>query len=137
MQNSQENTFAGVSFLIKVSDWKLEACNFIKIYSSSDVFLWMLCNFWRTSIRPNTCEGLLMKLEMSLHKKMKFSIKDFFSKCDKIHRKLRIWSHLLKKSLMENFIFCAVYWKIHWSSSRKIVYGKTSIRQEMFGEKML
>ena len=32
---------------------------------------------------------------------MKFSIKDFFSKCDQI----RIWSHLLKKSLMENFIF--------------------------------
>ena len=24
------------------------------------------------------------------------------------HRKLRIWSHLLRKSLMENFIFCAV-----------------------------
>ena len=35
--------------------------------------------------------------------KMKFSIKDFFSKCY-----LRIWSHLLKKSLMEIFIFCAV-----------------------------
>ena len=40
---------------------------------------------------------------------MKFSIKDFFSKCDQIRRKLRIWSHLLKKSLMENFIFCAMY----------------------------
>ena len=40
--------------------------------------------------------------------KMKFSIKDFFSKCDQIHRKLRIWSHLLVKSLMEKFIFCAV-----------------------------
>ena len=39
---------------------------------------------------------------------MKFSIKDFFIKCDQIRRKLRIWSHLLKKSLMENFIFCAV-----------------------------
>ena len=38
--------------------------------------------------------------------KMKFSIKDFFSKCDQIHRKLRIWSHLLKKFVMENFIFC-------------------------------
>ena len=38
---------------------------------------------------------------------MKFSIKDFFSKCDQIRRKLRIWSHLLKKSLMENFTFCA------------------------------
>ena len=41
--------------------------------------------------------------------KMKFSIKDFFSKCDQIRRLRRIWSHLLKKSLMENFIFCAVY----------------------------
>ena len=36
---------------------------------------------------------------------MKFSNKDFFSKCDQIRRKLRIWSHLLKKSLME---ICAV-----------------------------
>ena len=31
--------------------------------------------------------------------KLKFSIKDFFSNCDQICRKLRIWSHLLKKSL--------------------------------------
>ena len=29
------------------------------------------------------------------------------SKCDQIHRKLQIWLHLLRKSLMENFIFCA------------------------------
>ena len=40
--------------------------------------------------------------------KMKFSIKCFFSKCNQISRKLRIWSHLLKKSSMENFIFLAV-----------------------------
>ena len=40
--------------------------------------------------------------------KMNFSINDFFSKCDQISRNLRIWSHLLKKSLMENFIFCIV-----------------------------
>ena len=37
---------------------------------------------------------------------MKFSFKNFFSNCDQIYRKLRIWLHLLKKSLMENFIFC-------------------------------
>ena len=37
--------------------------------------------------------------------KMKFTITDFFSKCDQI---CRIWSDLLKKSLMENFIFYAV-----------------------------
>ena len=40
--------------------------------------------------------------------KMKFSIKDFFRKCDQIHSFLRIWLHLLKKSLMKNFIFYAV-----------------------------
>ena len=40
--------------------------------------------------------------------KMKFSIKDFFIECDQIRRQLRIWSHLIKKSLMENFIFCVV-----------------------------
>ena len=44
--------------------------------------------------------------------KLKFSIKNFFSKCGPIRRKcyffLRIWLNLLKKSLMENFIFCAM-----------------------------
>ena len=39
---------------------------------------------------------------------MKFSVKDFFSKRDQISRFLRICSHLMKKSLMENFIFYAV-----------------------------
>ena len=34
--------------------------------------------------------------------KMKFFINDFFSKCDQIRWKLK------KKSLTENFIFCAV-----------------------------
>ena len=36
---------------------------------------------------------------------MKFPLKHFSGKCDRIRRKLRIWSHLLEKSLMENFIF--------------------------------
>ena len=40
--------------------------------------------------------------------KMKFCIKDFFSKCDQIRSFLRIWSHLLKKSLTGNFTFCVV-----------------------------
>ena len=57
----------------------------------------------------NVVFGHNVNLEVPLHKKMKFFIKDFFSKCDQIRSFLRIWSHLLKKSLMENFIFCAVY----------------------------
>ena len=40
--------------------------------------------------------------------RMKFSIKDFISKYDQIRSSLQLWSNLLKKSLMENFIFCAV-----------------------------
>ena len=38
-----------------------------------------------------------------------FSIKGFFSKCDQIRSFLLIRSHLLKKSLMENFFFYAVH----------------------------
>ena len=40
---------------------------------------------------------------------MKCSMKGFFSKCDQIRKKLRIWSlYWTNKPLMENFIFCAV-----------------------------
>ena len=51
---------------------------------------------------------------------MKFSINDLSSKCDQIRRKLLIWSHLLKKSLMK-------IWKIDFCSNlgkncRKMVY---------------
>ena len=46
---------------------------------------------------------------------MKFSIKDFFSK-SVVHWKLWIYSYLLKKSLIENFILCAVTpFLIKWS----------------------
>ena len=40
-------------------------------------------------------------------------MKGFFSKCDQIRKKLQILSQLLKKSLMKNFIFCAVRNKMH------------------------
>ena len=48
--------------------------------------------------------GILTNTEQ----KMKFSIKDLFSKCDQSSSFLQIWPHLMKISLMENFIFCAV-----------------------------
>ena len=37
---------------------------------------------------------------------MNFSIKDFFSECGQVRRKLQINSHLLKIPSMENFTFC-------------------------------
>ena len=53
---------------------------------------------------------------------MKFSIKAFFSKCDQIRRKLRIWSHLLKKFVMENFIFCAMR-VLQWDSLSPLLFN--------------
>ena len=48
---------------------------------------------------------------------MKFSIKDFFSKCDQILSFLQICSHLLKKSLKGNsFVHCVISPSgINWS----------------------
>ena len=62
-----------------------------------------------TSDRPYSDRKLYKILSFTFNtaQKMKFSIKDFFSKFDQIPNFLRIWSHLLKKSIMENFIFCA------------------------------
>ena len=50
---------------------------------------------------------------MLKYMKMKFSIKDFRSKCEQIHRKLRIWSHLLKKPYWKTsfFVKCKVHEK--------------------------
>ena len=48
-----------------------------------------------------------------------FSIKDFF-------RKVGIWSHLLKKSLMENFIFCAGFGIIKIEGDIEEKYFKTT-----------
>ena len=61
--------------------------------------------------------------------KLKFSIKDFFGKCDQTRRKLRIWSYLLKKSLMENFTFCAV--SRSWPTTVLKIDFFTDILQEL------
>ena len=68
---------------------------------------------------------LILLLGKVQHGKMKqkaknvnFPIKDFLSKCDQMSKRLRISSHLLKKSFMENFIF---------SAERKFMSGKNII----------
>ena len=61
-----------------------------------------------TSTPKRLVEGAqdLLSWIISLYtaQKIKFPIKDFYSKCDQTV----VWSHLLKKSLLENFMFCAV-----------------------------
>ena len=60
---------------------------------------------------PKPCFKLVISYSQQCHtgtnitaRKMKFSIK-----CGHIRSFLRIWSHLLKKSLTERIFFCAVY----------------------------
>ena len=65
------------------------------------------CKLWaRLEQSPEIYSRLLYNAITA--QKMKFSIKDFFNKCEQIRKKPRIWSHVLKKSLIENFIFCMV-----------------------------
>ena len=80
------------SFQGTLFNWKIPFNKFQSIFSNIN----------------NWIRDLYMFL-IPLHKKMKFSIKNFFSKCDQIYSFLRNWPHLLKKSLTENFIFRAVY----------------------------
>ena len=65
--------------------------------------------------------------------KMKFSIKNFFSKWDQIRRKLRISSYLRKKSLKENFIFCVVKRDRYRMQVTCVLYSKLTEAAQAMG----
>ena len=67
--------------------------------------------------------------------KMKFSTKDFFNKCDQIRSFLRIWSHLLRKSFMENFIFCTVNPK-HYRPISVLAFVSNVLQRVIDGQTM-
>ena len=60
---------------------------------------------------------------------MKFLIKDFFSKCNQIPRKLRIWSHLLKKSLI---VLCKHFYSLNFFLSISFIYFISFIFAQLF-----
>ena len=73
----------------------------------------------------------------------KFSIKDFFSKYDQIRRKLRVWSHLLKKSLMEDFLrisvfitFISIICSVHIVSLERVHCHCNNWRQTIIGHEV-
>ena len=74
---------------------------FISLDGRIDVWLNIFAFYWTRERQDSKCL-------INTAQKTKFSIKDFFSKFDQIRSILRIWSHLLMKSLMENFHFCSV-----------------------------
>ena len=81
-------------------------------------------NWWINSFKDFRDKGIFTA------KKMKFSIKNFFSKTEEIFRKLRIWSHLLKKSSMENFIFCAVFYGSNVIHTKRLCFCFSSLNQD-------
>ena len=100
------------------------SCEFCEIFNNT-----FFTEHFRTTASAFHATVLLYPLKISSRKKwvnglndeifttqkMKFSTKDFFSKCDQIRKKLRVWSHLLKKSFMENLIFCEVLESFKWT----------------------
>ena len=115
-----------------------EACIFVKKETLARVFSCRLCKIFNSTFfcrTPLVASSSYYKRFETFSKtrtlsataqKMKFSIKDYFSKCDQIRSFLRIWSHLLKKSLMENFTFCAVC-----SANEGYLFGIKIIRLSM------
>ena len=96
-----------------------------KIWSIMEVFLGFLTRFCVRGVIPRCSNPTVKQKDLSQFfynklcciatvtgQKMKFCIRDFFSKCDQIRSFLRICSHLLKKSLMAYFPFCAVCTRI-------------------------
>ena len=86
-------------------------------YDRVRVLLWPVFSRVRTEslygkiwVRENPYSGIFYAVFDLKPETLKKSVpfKDFFSKCDQIRRKLRILSHLPKKYLMENVVFCAV-----------------------------
>ena len=66
--------------------------------------------FYKVFHQQRGNEVSLSTLKWTTAHKIKFSIKDFFSKCD------QILMDSLKKFFMENFVFYAVNWNIRISS---------------------
>ena len=78
--------------------WWIQMCEFLRVT--------LICNIHCT--KNEDTRTIILLYNGGKCQIMKFSVKDFFSKCDQMRSFLRIWSYLLKKSLMEIFIFFAV-----------------------------
>ena len=80
--------------------------NIISLLRLEEVYLYLFM----------TCKLIILQKRRKVYKK--FSIKDFVSKSEQIRSFLPIWSYLLKKSLMENFLFMQCH---SFNSSNSIV----------------
>ena len=111
------------SWLLKVLFWLVRSPNFQKATMKSQFGSYILLSVHSYLVRTYSflaSQGIktlhctkneIFHQKILHYTKMKFSIKNFFSKFYQIRRFLRIYSHLLKQSLLKNFIFCAALTK--------------------------
>ena len=121
LKNTLPTLFSASTAIVKLL--KVNACDCsIKNTRNSSYLIWwffqkffQICLVYLGQIAPS-CKRFSQQINWFVSmwhcaRKIKFFITDLSSKCDQTCRKLRIWSHLLKKSLMGDFIFCAMWWE--------------------------
>ena len=107
----RQNVAKSVALTIKTIQERLHRCVFA-IYSCHTVwYIPNIENIMSYSFPAICCSGTpkISLIKTITAQKVKYSINDFFSKCDQICSFLQIWSYLLNQYLMANFIFCAGY----------------------------
>ena len=116
---TQETFFGRTEHFQKQYKRRWSGCNDINNVNTSDLDIMALFSPTSSCLIPMWLVNLSFDLHFWSHfehanklvlttvtaQKIKLSIIVFFSKCDQIRRKLRIWSHLLENSLMENLFF--------------------------------
>ena len=112
LQRCQGITFFVINRIHVVFTW--EYAGFYSKLTQSCTYSHLL-RIWENTVPKHPVFTIVLHGEFSQEssiidtaQKMEFSINDFFSKYDQICSFLRIWSHFLKKSLMENLIICTV-----------------------------
>ena len=84
-------------------------CNRVFLYIFFTVAFYFQVIFWKVKNYNYTAFLCLL-----LHKKWSFPLWISSVNVNKFAGKLQIWSHLVKKSLMENFIVCVVHYDTKW-----------------------
>ena len=84
-------------------------CNRVFLYIFFTVAFYFQVIFWKVKNYNYTAFLYLL-----LHKKWSFPLWISSVNVNKFAGKLQIWSHLVKKSLMENFIVCVVHYDTKW-----------------------
>ena len=148
-----EKYLARELMLIKFLGWGLTHQNLVKVNCFNDIVKDFGSNLkvlksWQLLFKQHLAVATFELIWISENsgcftaQKMKFCIKAFFSKCDQIRR-------FLKKSLKENFIFCAVFlfwlpsfisnyiqrWCYYWKNSLRLPFYLTMMPKTMWYRK--